>query len=42
MGITFIHDLIMFQPDSMVQWQDCQPDCWEAWGPEFNPRPVGV
>ena len=30
--------------DSMVQWQDCWPECWEAWGPEFNPRPgrVGV
>ena len=32
------------RPDSMAQWQDCQPECWEAWGPEFNPRPgrVGV
>ena len=31
-------------PDSMAQWQDCRPECWEAWGPEFNPRPgrVGV
>ena len=19
--------------------QDCQPECWEAWGPAFNPRP---
>ena len=27
------------QPDSMVQWQDCRPECWEAWGPEFNLRP---
>ena len=25
-------------PDSVVQWQDCRPECWEAWGPEFNPR----
>ena len=23
------------RPDSMVQW----PECWEAWCPEFNPRP---
>ena len=32
------------KPDSMIQWQDCRPECWEAWGPEFNPRPgrVGV
>ena len=22
----------------MVQWQHCRPECWEAWGPEFNPR----
>ena len=31
-------------PDSMAQWQDCRSECWEAWGPEFNPRPgrVGV
>ena len=31
-------------PDSMVQWQHCRPECWEAWGPEFNSRPgrVGV
>ena len=28
----------------MAQWQDCRPECWEAWGPEFNPWPgqVGV
>ena len=32
------------RPDSMVQWQDCGPECWESWGPEFNHRPgrVGV
>ena len=23
----------------MAQWQDCRPECWEACGPEFNPRP---
>ena len=27
---------------SMVQWQDGQPECWEAWGPQFNPRTGGV
>ena len=28
----------------MVQWQDSRPECWEARGTEFNPRPgrVGV
>ena len=28
----------------MVLWQNCRPECWEARGPEFNPRPgrVGV
>ena len=32
------------RPDSMAQWQDCRPECWEAWGSVFNPRPgqVGV
>ena len=36
--------MFMVQPDSMVQWQHFRPECWEAWGPEFNPRPgqVGV
>ena len=29
-------------PDSMAQWQDCRSECWEAWGPEFNPRPGRV
>ena len=24
---------------SMAQWQDCRPEGWEAWVPEFNPRP---
>ena len=35
---------VFLWPDSMAQWQDCRPECWEAWGPEFNPRPgrVGV
>ena len=28
--------------DSMAQWQECRPECWEAWGPEFNPRPGRV
>ena len=28
----------MDRPDSMAQWQDCWPECWEAWGPEFKPR----
>ena len=29
---------------TVAQCQDCQPECWEAWGPEFNPRPwrVGI
>ena len=33
-----------FNQDSMVQWQHCRPECWEAWDPEFNSRPgrVGV
>ena len=22
--------------DSMAQWQDYGPECWEAWGLEFN------
>ena len=26
------------KPYSMVQWQDCRPECREAWGLEFNPR----
>ena len=28
----------------MAQWQDCWPESWEAWGPDFNLRPgrVGV
>ena len=35
---------IICLPDSSVQWQDCRPEYWEAWGPEFNPRQglVGV
>ena len=24
--------------DSMAQWQDCRPECREAWGQEFNSR----
>ena len=28
-------------PDSMAQWQDCRPEGWEAWAPEFNPRQEG-
>ena len=32
------------RPNTMAQWQDCRSGRWEAWGPEFNPRPgrVGV
>ena len=40
----FITKIFSLRPDSMVQWQDCRPECWEAWVPEFNPRQglVGV
>ena len=41
--MIMLHHLLEAK-DSMVQWQDCRPECWEAFGPEFNPRPrrVGV
>ena len=26
----------------MALWQDCQPECWEAWSPDFNPRPAQI
>ena len=37
-NLTFFSQ-VRSTPDSMAQWQDCRPECWEAWGREFNSMP---
>ena len=34
--VSKVQSGVRAKPDSMAQWLDCLPECWEPWGTEFN------